>query len=589
LNLVTIPRIELTAATLATGIDALIRKELKEVKAESIFWSDSMTVIRYIGNETSRYKTFVANRIETIHKRSNPSQWRYVPTKENPADQASRGLSADQTLTCQAWIKGPEFLWNSVEIPDFSVGKDSNQNIKIDPELKAMVTKIGSKASNECGSADTMNRLLGYHSSWYRLKRSVAWFLRVHSFLLNKIRHKRQQSAKSENELRTLETKDLDLAENAIFRYVQRQDFKEEIQDLNEIGRVKKRSSVVRLDPFLHDGLVKVGGRLHRADYLSFNTKHQILLPKHHVVSQLVLDHIHRKVGHCGRNYMLAELRKNYWIPSANSLIRKLLGRCTICRRVKAKVNEQKMADLPSDRIMPNEPVFSRVGIDYAGPWEVKFGRRSEKRYAVIFTCLAVRAVHVEIAHKLDTSSYICALRRFIARRGQVKKFRSDNGSNFRGAERELKIAISEWNEKQIHDAMLQRNIDWSFNAPAASHHGGVWERQIRSLRKILNSTISQQRLDDESLSTVMCEVEAIMNGRPLTLASDHPDDLDPLTPNHLLHLKTEVTLPPGLFDKNDCYSKKRWRQVQYISNLFWKRWVNEYLPTLQERSKYSS
>lgn len=114
-----------------------------------------------------------------------------------------------------------------------------------------------------------------------------------------------------------------------------------------------------------------------------------------------------------------------------------------------------------------------------------------------------------------------------------------------------------------------------------------MWERQIRSVRKILNSVVKQQALDEEGLQTLMCEVEAIINSRPLTRVSDDPNDLEPLTPNHLLLLKTKPLIPPGVFDQKDTYSRRRWRQVQYMAELFWKRWTKEYLPDLQQRQKW--
>ncbi|XP_062600652.1 uncharacterized protein LOC134262294 [Saccostrea cucullata] len=172
--------------------------------------------------------------------------------------------------------------------------------------------------------------------------------------------------------------------------------------------------------------------------------KHPVILPKDHHVSTLILNQIHQDLLHSGRNQMLAKLRERYWLIHAPSAIRKVISKCVTCRRQRSKVGEQKMASLPKDRIIPDEPPFSRVGVDYFGPFEVKVKRSRVKRYGVIFTCIASRAVHLEIAASLDTDSYINALRRFIARRGQVKKIRSDNGTNFVGAERELKKSIQE-------------------------------------------------------------------------------------------------------------------------------------------------
>ena len=160
--------------------------------------------------------------------------------------------------------------------------------------------------------------------------------------------------------------------------------------------------------------------------------------------------------------------------------------------------------------------------------------------------------------------------------------------TNFVGAEKELRGALASLNHNQIQRVLLQHGIQWSFNHPAASHHGGVWERVTRMVRKVLTSVLHLQTLDDHGLHTILCEVEAILNGRPLTKLSDDPTDLEPLTPNHILLMKGKPVLSPGLFSKDDVYVKRRWRQVQYIADLFWKRWVQEDLPLLQERQKWN-
>ena len=211
------------------------------------------------------------------------------------------------------------------------------------------------------------------------------------------------------------------------------------------------------------------------------------------------------------------------------------------------------------------------------------------KRYGVLFTCMTSRAVHLEIAYTLDTDSCINSLRRFICRRGPISTLRSDNGTNFVGASRELKESLNALNYDKIQRAFLQDGIEWRFNIPSASHQGGVWERLIRSVRSVLNSVLKQQTLDDEGLQTIFCEVEAILNDRPITKASDDPNDLEALTPNHILLLKSKPVMPPGLFDRNDLYVRKRWKQIQYMAELFWKRWVSEYLPLMQQRQKWTA
>ncbi|XP_061919404.1 uncharacterized protein LOC133660184 isoform X1 [Entelurus aequoreus] len=174
---------------------------------------------------------------------------------------------------------------------------------------------------------------------------------------------------------------------------------------------------------------------------------------------------------------------------------------------------------------------------------------------------MSSRAVHLEVAYTLDTDSCIHAIRRFVCRRGQVKHIRSDNGTNLVGAQAELKKALSSLDDRKIQGSLLSEGIQWTFNPPAASHHGGVWERLIRSVRQVLNSTLHQQIIDDEGLHTIFCEAEAILNSRPLSTVSPDPQDLEPLTPNHILLLKTQPIIPPGTFEKRDLYARRRWKQ----------------------------
>jgi hypothetical protein len=254
------------------------------------------------------------------------------------------------------------------------------------------------------------------------------------------------------------------------------------------------------------------------------------------------------------------------------------------------------MADLPPDRMTPAPP-FTYAAVDYFGPYYIKQGRKQLKRYGVLFTCLASRGIHIETATSLETDSFISALRRFIGRRGPVREMRSDCGTNFIGAERELTTAVQEMNHNRLKEVLSNEYhadwiIDWKRNPPAASHMGGVWERLIRTIRTILSTLMREhgQALDDESLRTLLIEVECIVNSRPLTFPSSDAQDLHPLTPNHILTMKSKVVLPPpGNFQREDVYLKKRWRRVQYLADLFWTRWKREYLQTLQARAKWTT
>ena len=380
---------------------------------------------------------------------------------------------------------------------------------------------------------------------------------------------------------------ELNKAEKEIVKYLQKNEFKEEIVALKKHKQVKRVSSLYKLDPFLNaEGIICVGGRLRNAQ-IPFETRHQMILPKNNHVVDLIVRFYHVTSEHSGKEYVLSLVREKFWIVQPRSVIRKILRGCFCCKRNKAKPAYQKMANLPEDRVEQNKPPFTYVGVDYFGPFMVKRARSLVKRYGCIFTCLTIRAVHIEIAHTLETDSFINALQRFISRRGCPETIRSDNGTNFVGAQREITSALKEWDNEKISKFLLHRNISWKFNPPTASHMGGIWERQIRTIRKILGVLLKEQTLDDEGLSTLMCQIEAIINNRPLTRLSDDPRDMEPLTPNHLLLLRSGPTLPVGVFTEGDSFSRRRWRHIQYLANLFWTRWVKEYLPLLQKRQKW--
>jgi hypothetical protein len=453
-----------------------------------------------------------------------------------------------------------------------------------DPEVKKSCAVVAT-ADAKCTFTD---ELLDRYSSWFKLKRCMAWLLRYKKNLLAAVherKHGMPSGLKKMDTIQPITVSEMLLAEHEVVKLVQRNCYPEEISALAHMKRVKKSSSLYKLNPMFEDDVLRLRGRL---SYSELN-KCQYILPKNHHVSELVIQHYHHVSGHSGREYVLSLLRKKFWIIHGNTAVRRVLSKCTNCRKIQGRVGEQKMADLPSDRLKINKPPFSSTGVDFFGPFMVKRGRAQVKRYALLFTCLTTRAVHIEVAHGLDTTSFLNGVNRFIARRGKPETIRSDNGGSFVRGEKEIRDGITAWNQSHIHTHLLQKGIDWIFNPPLGSHHGGIWERCIRTARKILNSLLRQQVVDDDGLNTLMCEVESIMNGRPITKVSDDQNDIEALTPNHLLMFQAgKSKLPIGVFYQDDQY-QRRWRHIQYLADVFWRRWIKEYLPMLQERHKWNN
>ena len=178
-----------------------------------------------------------------------------------------------------------------------------------------------------------------------------------------------------------------------------------------------------------------------------------------------------------------------------------------------------------------------------------------------------MQAIHIEITHDLNTNSFLNALSRFISRRSNPTHLYSDNGTNFVGAEHVLRESIQNLDQCKVNEFLSLRNINWHFNPPNASHMGGAWEQMIRSVHRILSITFKGQVLTNDTLQTIIIKIEAIVNSRPLIPITFDPKDEELLTPNHLLLLRGVVPLPPGAYDKKDCYAQCCWAQIQYLSD----------------------
>ncbi|XP_031551078.1 uncharacterized protein LOC116288432 [Actinia tenebrosa] len=530
---VSIPRLELAAATVSVKIADAIKEELEYAEIEDHYWTDSKVVLGYISNESRRFHTYVANRVQVIQDHTDPSQWRYVETTSNPADEGSRGMSAKEFIEKSRWIKGPEFLneeedkWLKEETFENGVHPDSPEvkNIRLRDRIKCSQNSQENKIVNNGASSTT-----------------------------------------------EMTVTDLEEAEEDIIRQIQKAAFPSELKSLRDIqnspkyssretdkerkAALKETSSLHTLDPFVDEkGIIKVGGRIRKAN-LSESLKNPIILPKSSHVTKLVINHVHERTHHSGRGVTLNELRASgYWVINGNAMVRQFISKCVKCRYLRGTTGEQKMADLPKSRLEPAPP-FTYCAVDYFGPWYVKQRRSTVKRYGALFTCLASRAVHIEVADSLETNSFIQALRRFISRRGPVREIRCDRGTNFVGAGAELKRAIDEMDDQKVKAELLKDNVDWVKNPASASNFGGVWERQIRSIRNVMNGLLRGHgaRIDEETLRTFLCEAEATVNSRPLTVETlSDPLSEPPISPGTLLTGKTRLVLPPpGEFKRED-------------------------------------
>ena len=251
---------------------------------------------------------------------------------------------------------------------------------------------------------------------------------------------------------------------------------------------------------------------------------------------------------------------------------------------------------LPADRT-DTSPLFTNVGFDVFGPWSIRTrklrgGAANSKRWGLVFTCLSSRAIHIQVLESMDASAFICALHRFFAIREPASLLRCDRGTHFIAAKSELDDALAVLDQQMVEKFVAEQGCEWLFNPPHASHFGGVWERQIGTVCRILDAMfmeIGSSQLTHELLTTLMAEVTGIVNSRPISAIPSDTDDPQPLTLNALLTMKTRpLAPPPGDFIPQDLYAQKRWRRTQYLADQFWIRWRREYLQNLQARPKWN-
>ncbi|XP_068074145.1 uncharacterized protein [Danio rerio] len=562
-----IPRLELAAAVLSAKISVMLKTELEMKIDREFFWTDSQVVLAYINNEARRFHVFVANRVQLIRDITDPSLWYYINTLENPADHASRGFHASDIAT-STWLRGPKFLWEQEVNPT----PHTSANLLVgDPEVKPVQTFVTTVSD----SSDILSRFRRF-SCWSMLLKVVARIKRL--------------GLKQKCSTDHITVEERQRAAEVVIKLMQQEAFSKEMRMIENGIALPNSSALYQLDPVLDKGLLRVGGRLKKSS-LSQDLKHPVILPRDSYITKLILSHYHAKICYQGRTQTQMQLRMNgFWVIGGSKSVAKLIHKCVQCRRLRRPTEEQRMAELPKERVEVSAP-FTFCGMDCFGPFVVKRARKEYKRYGLIFTCLSSRAVHIEMIEDLSTDAFINALRCFISLRGAVCKLYCDQGTNFVGARNEFKDCLKQVDIKTLEVFLAEKQCEFAFNAPSASHTGGVWERQIRTVRSVLNATIAlcPGRLDDASLRTLFYEAMAIVNSRPLTVDGiNDPNSLEPLTPNHLILMKSDVALPPpGKFVKEDMYATKRWRRVQYLVEQFWSRWKKEYLLNISTRQKW--
>ncbi|XP_062557610.1 uncharacterized protein LOC134222475 [Armigeres subalbatus] len=578
LKQLSIPRLELQAATIGARLMKTITDSHTVTIKRRLMWSDSRTVLSWLRSDQRRYRQFVAFRVTEILEETSVADWRWVPSKQNVADEATKwGKSPDYFESCR-WFKGPAFLY-----------EDESQWPVEDSLAKECTTEeLRNVHVNVQISVEPIIHFQRF-SKWERLVRAVAY---LQSFYNNC--HRRRLGSAINVDI--LSSEELNAAEHSIWKLVQAEAFSDEIRILRRNQSVhESKQSIVEKHSRIYKPLLFIGegdvigknGPIAASPYVPYGTKFPVIIPKEHYVTHLLVNWYHRKYVHVNGETVVNEIRQKYHVSDIRVLVRKATKNCRWCSVYRALPQVPKMGPLPLARVTPYVRAFTFVGLDYFGPLTVRIRRTNAKRWVALFTCLTTRAIHLEVAASLSTESCKQAIRRFIARRGSPQEIYSDQGTNFQGVSGELAKQIRCVNQSLASNITNQRT-QWKFNPPYAPHMGGVWERLVRSVKKGLSCLLTDRHPDDEALATVLAEVESLVNSRPLTYLPLDSETNEALTPNHFLLLSSSGIVQPATMPTEEAAAlRSNWNAIQVMLDNFWKRWIKEYLPVMSPQSKW--
>lgn len=604
---VTIPRLELAAAELLSKLYVSVSQAMELQNVPYFLWSDSSITLQWMNKELCDLKLFVANRVKTIKKNTSIQNWFHVRTKENPADLVSRGLRANEIVQNSLWWHGPSWLSKSQE--DWPEPMQINQ---LKP-LKGMLTELKVHSAFKEDSALSIFvknhkepvKILNYSNNLCKLQRIISYVIRI-EICKRKNRAKPKKAIKSENISNVIKASLIlpsEIEKSSALRYFIKMEqsraysresnyFKERKNNPQAGIKYPENSKLNSLSPYMDENeLIRAKGRLSSA-YCSEDTKHPVIIPNDSRLSELLIIQAHSETNHGHVQQIMQYIRTNFWISKLRSESRRHVHKCIVCARYNKGFEEQLMASLPADRMRRNR-AFLITGVDYCGPIEIteRYKSRSNTRkcWIAIFVCMVTRAVHIDIIADLSAAEFIACFERFINRRGHCNKLYSDNGTSFVGAYKEIKIAYKNWDVPEVHEHLNKRRTEWIFMKPAAPHQGGIYEAAVKSAKFHLKRIIGARKYTYGNLMTLLIQIEAILNSRPMYALSDDPNDMQALRPGHFIIGESFIVPPPIEVPNQTNNSIKRIREEQraMLEN-FWKRWENEYLTTLLQRKKWT-
>ena len=572
----TLPRLELMAALIAARLTKFVMDSLNLISIPVHIWADSQITLYWI-QSSKKLPQFVAHRVTEINCLTPSASWKYCPSGDNPADLLTRGVNFQQLQSSSLWLHGPTWLLNKQQWPKWDHPPISH--------LHAVAAITDDFSPTQPAPPNVGLHLIITVSRFSTLRKLLVVTTYVCRFIHN-LRHP------AEIKKGPITAQEFHSARLKWIRTCQNEVYWREINNLSSSNQ--RRLILVRqLRLFLdREGFLRCGGRIHNAP-LTEDAKFPYLLPPRHLFTALVVYSTHAKLYHSGVNSTVTAIRQTYWIPTARQYVKTLLRRCTICRKQLGKpYATPDPAPLPKNRTQ-NLPPFTITGVDFTGALYIHHNNEEQKVYICLFTCATTRAVHLEIVTDLSMETFLLAFRRFASRKSTPHIMMSDNASTYMSAAEELtKLLQSE----DLTTSLGIHGVVWKFIPKKAPWFGGFWERMIGLTKNCLKKVLGRSHISLPVLQTMVVEIKAVLNDRPLTYTSSDVDDPQPLTPAHLLYGRKIVRLPHEYhaeeFEDPDYGTKSQLqRQARIQAHLlksFQSRWAHEYLTSLREYHRTS-
>lgn len=603
-----IPRLELFSAIVGSRLANTIIDSYNELDITKYFWTDSEIVLRWIHNPNHRLIKYAIGPIEEILRTTERTDWKYVPTTQNPADICTKFKQFDFADQNSLWFTGPEYLRHSPESwPQLPA--------KLQVDETAIITTICLGKLNysthelpphDCTFTDDkfINTLsASILASWTKLKRAVARALKLFmDAFIPLVRSKQLHNPNVVKEVKinfenftTLTSDDLERAEHFLYRKMQKESYAADYKALLNNQYVKDKE-LQQLNAFMDkQGIIRINARVEN-DPLYYPQRFVPVLPRKNVLLHVLLEHFHYKYRHIAIESQIAEIRAKTWIPQIRGALKSAKKRCNYCNLANAKPCNPIMAPLPDFRTNASLDPFEVTGLDCLGPLEVKVNGRYKKVYILIFTCTLTRFVHLHVLLSLESLRVMEAIVVFWAAHGPIRKFVSDNGTNFVGASNILKqdyenaqLFLRTQQSILLPKLSEELQLDWQFIPPGSPWMGGVYERLIREVKRSLVDTLKKRALTVVELNIAVQESAHRMNLRPLTHNSIAAEDDIILTPHHLAKHRSGWPLLPGMHREqyvkvNDKLIYRRGRQ---LADEIMRKFTAYYLPVLTKRCKW--